>query len=109
MDGTVVQVLDTDIPGATGIRSIRIDANNNILMGGRFNIVQSFTHPDVQRIPQNADGSINPGDSWASDCGGAGSSTVYGVTLDSAGSIFVCGDFATFEGKSRAGVARLLP
>ncbi|OYT72994.1 MAG: hypothetical protein CFK52_03005 [Chloracidobacterium sp. CP2_5A] len=83
-------------------RSIAIQPDGRILIGGGFNTVNGVTRNAVARL--NADGSLDA--SFGNGLSGV-SGTLEKVTLRTDGKIFIAGDFTGINGAARRGVARL--
>ncbi|AVT06504.1 hypothetical protein C7Y68_13675 [Paracidovorax avenae] len=85
-----------------GIRSLAVQADGKILVGGRIVTVNgSASRAGIARL--NADGSVDNGfNPWV--IGGSG---VSAITVQKDGRILVGGNFTQVGGKPRAGLARL--
>jgi uncharacterized delta-60 repeat protein len=100
-DGT----LDTGFSPGTGpdgdVNAVAIQSDGKMLIGGAFRNVAGSARAGIARL--NADGSLdtsfNPGTGTDFD--------VFIIALQPDGKILIGGDFSTFNGVSRNGVARL--
>ncbi|MBK9989341.1 MAG: hypothetical protein IPP19_01050 [Verrucomicrobia bacterium] len=99
--------LDTSfVPGygfsGGGVTSIVLQPDGKIVVGGDFTTFDGVSRSGIARL--NADGSVDtlfmPGDGFS---GGQ----VASIALQPDGKIVVGGDFTTFDGVSRSGIARL--
>jgi uncharacterized delta-60 repeat protein len=97
--------LDTGFSAGTGpdadVNAVAIQSDGKILIGGAFRNVAGTARSGIARL--NADGSLdsgfNPGTGTDFD--------VFIVTVQADGKILIGGDFSTFNGISRNGIARL--
>jgi uncharacterized delta-60 repeat protein/uncharacterized repeat protein (TIGR01451 family) len=102
-DGT----LDTSFApllGANGVvRAVAVQPSGQVLLGGEFTRVDNLIFNRLARLNSNGrvDAAFQPGDG-ADD-------TVFNITLQGDGTIYVGGLFTSFNGTHRVGFARLLP
>lgn len=76
--------------------------NDQILIGGLFSAYNNKPAPNFARL--NANGTLDE----SFNAGGSGpNGVVYGIALDSNDKILIVGDFSTYNGNARGGVARL--
>ncbi len=104
-NGSLMQVFGDEESGIgfTGgeTRTVAIDANDRILVGGAFNQYGNETANRLIRL--NPDGSIDNG----FNLGSGFNDTVRHVYLASSGHIFVSGEFTTFNGDPAPGLVKL--
>ena len=102
-DGT----LDTSFApllGANGVvRAVAVQPNGEVLVGGEFTRVDNLPFNRLARLSSSGpvDTTFQPG-TGADD-------TVFNITLQTDGTIYVGGLFTSFNGTHRLGFARLLP
>lgn len=89
------------------VKSIRVQADQGILLGGHFTHAQSYTRNGIVRLIPNQD-LIGWDFNWA-DCSpnGASGGNVETVAVSPIGAIYVGGSFTHFEGAPRPKIARL--
>ena len=90
--------------GANGVvRALAVQPDGKVLLGGEFTRVDNLAFSRLARLNANGrvDTSFQPG-SGADD-------TVFNITLQTDGSIYIGGLFTSFNGTHRVGFARLLP
>jgi uncharacterized delta-60 repeat protein len=100
-------LLDTTFSPGTGtdgkVLALAWQLNNQIVAGGVFTHVNGNSYNRLVRF--NADGSIDTTNFFA---GTGADDVVYNVTLDTAtGAIYIGGQFSSFNGTHRLGLARL--
>ena len=83
------------------VRSIALQPDGKVLIGGDFAIVNGTNRPGIARL--NANGSLD--NSFNSGTGADGN--VSSIALQSDGSVLIAGDFTTVNGVVRPHVARL--
>lgn len=98
------------ISSGTDVRSVVVQADKKILIGGTFSTVGGSSRNNVARFVPNAD-LVGLDTSWTDGCAtiGAQGGNVAAIALDANGKIFVGGGFTSFEGTIRRGIARLNP
>jgi uncharacterized delta-60 repeat protein len=98
---------DTGFDNTTGfnntVRSIAIDSNGKIYVGGDFTSYKGVTENRIIRL--NADGSK---DTAFDNTTGFGS-TVFSIAIDSNGKIYVVGQFTTYKSVTNNYIIRLNP
>jgi uncharacterized delta-60 repeat protein len=98
---------DTGFDNTTGfgntVRSIAIDSNGKIYMGGFFTTYKSVANNYIIRL--NPDGSKDTGFDNTTGFG----NTVTSIAIDSFGKIYVGGDFTTYKGVTETRIIRLNP
>jgi len=99
--------LDTTFNPGTGtdndISSIAIQPDGKILIGGDFDVYNGITRNSIARL--NPDGSLDP----SFDPGTGGNGPVKTIVILNDGKLLIGGCFNTFNGLSRAHIARLNP
>jgi uncharacterized delta-60 repeat protein len=99
--------VDTTFSIGTGfnstVRSIIVQQDGRILVGGSFSEYNGTTVPRIIRL--NPDGSMD--DSF--DPGGGPNSTVYTIHENLDGSILMSGDFSSVDGQAKERFAKLSP
>lgn len=99
--------LDEDFDGGLGadgsVRSIEVQFDDRILIGGLFTSVSSVTRQHIARLNSDGtlDSSFNPG--------GQVNGAVYAIALQLDGRIVVGGDFTSFNGVPVGRIVRLNP
>jgi uncharacterized delta-60 repeat protein len=83
------------------VRTIAIQSDNKILVGGQFTTYNGNARNRIIRL--NSDGSIDSGFS----IGTGFNNTVWGISLQSDNKILVVGDFTTYDSNSRNRIIRL--
>jgi uncharacterized delta-60 repeat protein len=106
---TSVGVIDTSFPAPSvndNIDTVKIRANGQILVGGKFTNINGFTLGKIALF--NADGSLDltfnqnmPGAS------GSFAPTIHDIEIDAEGRIMIGGRFALYNGVARTCIARL--
>lgn len=81
--------------------AITVQADGKILAGGRFTIFNGLPAGRIVRLLSN--GSLDP----EFDAGLGADDHIRALALDSGGRIYIGGDFESFNGTNRSGVARL--
>jgi len=110
-DGTLdgnAQDFDWDVQrngGGGTIMALGLDGSGRIIVGGKFDVIFGWVRYGLARITQGSTFTI---DAW-SDCSGIPSGTSINALLvtTSDDSSRIGGDFATFEGTTRNGIARV--
>ena len=98
LDGTFSPAAGTDFP----VYAVVAQNDNQVALGGGFNYVNSVASTNIARL--NPDGSFDT----TFNPGGAGADgIVYGLALQPDGKILIGGAFASYNGSSRGGIARL--
>ena len=102
--------LDTSFNPGSGandfVDAISVQDDGKILIGGTFNMFNGTPRGGIARL--NTDGSLDT--SFNPGTGALGQTTnpaVRTIAIQSDGKIFIGGDFVTYNGTSRMGVARL--
>lgn len=93
-------------PGAgpdQAVTSVALQSDTKIVIGGLFTTVNSLRRPGVARL--NANGTVDSDFNPATGPNGP----VYAVAVQNDGRILVAGQFTTFDGELRSGIARLQP
>lgn len=98
-DGSVDTSFAVTIGGSYFVNAIAVQANGQILIGGRFTTVGTTTVSNIARL--NTDGSVDTTFNPMAD------SVVYCLTVQSNGQILVGGEFVDIAGQPRTGIARL--
>jgi uncharacterized delta-60 repeat protein len=91
----------TGFSGGDFVNSITLQPDGKIIVGGDFTSFNGTTRNHIARL--NSDGTLD--DTFIPGTGFDGS--VYSTALQSDGGIIVGGDFTSFNGIARSGVARL--
>jgi uncharacterized delta-60 repeat protein len=104
LGSTPAQTPDDFDPGCDGIvRSLAVQANGKVLVGGQFTTLGGQVRNSIGRL--NADGildsSFNPG------VDGPGGPQVYSLAVQTDGKILVAGDFSSLGGQRRTNIGRL--
>ncbi len=101
-DGTVDSSFDVHTDRST--RALLIQPDGKILIAGYFGEVNGVPMARIARL--NSDGTLDP-----SFNPGTGPDKYYirTLTLDSAGNIYVAGEFSAFNGIPRVGIVKLTP
>jgi uncharacterized delta-60 repeat protein len=100
-DGSVDTTFATGTGFNSGVQTITLDSSGKIYIGGEFGSYKSVS--SIRLIKLNTDGSIDT--TFAT--GNGFDSTVYAVTLDSSGKIYVGGFFTTYKDTSSPFMIRL--
>ncbi|HEY6228836.1 MAG TPA: Calx-beta domain-containing protein, partial [Verrucomicrobiae bacterium] len=103
LDGTVDPSFNPTASVSGTIRSIVIQTDDKILIGGEFNTVNGVVSPGVARL--NVDGTLDTSFNVAAGANGA----VLSLALQADGKIVVGGDFTLFNNVFRPRINRLLP
>lgn len=103
LDGSVDTSFDPGSGVVGTIKSIVIEADDKILIGGSFTNVSGFTRPNIARL--NPDGSVDT----TFDPGTGANSGVNAIALQPDGTIIVTGSFTNFNNITRPRITRLLP
>ena len=88
------------------IASIALQPDGKTLIAGWFYSVNEVYRPTIARL--NADGSVDASFNPVGGVGGA-DYDIYSTAVQPDGRILVAGDFGTFNGRPRGGIARLNP
>ena len=99
--------LDTGFDPGSGadntVISVAAQADGKVLIGGNF--IQ-YNGTAINRIARlNTDGSLDTG----FDPGSGANSRVYSVVAQADGKVLIGGEFTSYNGTARSGIARLLP
>ena len=100
-DGSVDSSLALNSTGFGRINSVLVQPDGKILVGGSFNRVNGVSRNTIVRF--NADGSVDS----TFDVGSGASGLIYTMVLQPDGKILVGGTFFSFNGVTRARIARL--
>lgn len=97
--------LDTSFDVGSGVSAtvyeIAIQNDGKVLIGGDFTTYNGVARKNLARL--NSDGSLDT----SFDAGSGASNAVRSIALQSDGKILIGGDFATYNGISRPGIARI--
>ncbi len=97
--------IDTGFTIGTGfngiINKIAIQSDGKILVGGAFTSYSGSSYNRIIRL--NSDGSIDTGFTIGTGCG----STVRNILINSDNTIFVVGDFNTYDGTTSRRIVKL--
>jgi uncharacterized repeat protein (TIGR01451 family)/uncharacterized delta-60 repeat protein len=110
LDGTVDFGFDVGTGADSFVTSIGVATNGNVMIGGAFSSVNGFQRHGVARLRTNGvvDASFNPGTGarLGTDVGTVRAVAVYtnGIHADKT---VIGGEFTTYNGSNRAGIARL--
>ena len=87
--------------GNYGIKSIVVEPDGKVLIGGNFLTVNGTNRNGIARLNANGslDGSFNPGTGV--------NGTVYSVALQPDGKVLIGGEFTSINGTNRSRIARL--
>jgi uncharacterized delta-60 repeat protein len=102
-DSTIDPSFDPNLGTYGSVRSIFVQPDGKILIGGNLRAVDGVSRNRVARL--NSDGTLDS----SFDPGTGADSSVYAVTEDSTGSVYIGGAFFDFNGASRRRVAKLSP
>lgn len=83
------------------VMSVKVQADQKILIGGTFNTVNGFTQNRLARL--NADGTLDTG----FNIGTAADNTVWDMAIQPDGKILVVGNFTTINGVTKNRIVRL--
>ncbi len=100
-DGTLDPSFDPVAGPNNSVRTITVERDGRILIGGLFSSINNTNRNYLARlnIDSNVDPTFNPG---------AGTDNpVYATVLQSDGKAIIGGDFATYRGVARSGIARV--
>ena len=91
------------------IRSVVVQPDGKILIGGEFLSVAGVNHSGIARlnVDGSVDGSFDPGTGISSDGPPSRSASVGAMAIQADGKLLIVGDFAFVDGTARAGMARL--
>ena len=101
-DGTLDATFDKDLGGAnSGVGPTSIQNDGKIIIGGAFTFYNGISRNGIARLNTNGtlDATFNPG-TGAND-------VVYTTSVQSDGKIIIGGNFTSYNGISRNGIARL--
>lgn len=107
-DGSVDTSFNTSIGADGSVRSLAIQPDGRILVGGIFSSIQGVAARGIARLNENGtvDTSFNAaGDISAAKGGANGPVLAIGVQID--GKIVLGGDFGEYNGVTRRGITRL--
>ncbi|OQX06642.1 MAG: hypothetical protein BWK80_50465 [Desulfobacteraceae bacterium IS3] len=97
--------LDTSFDPGIGANDdifwVTVQSDGKILIGGEFSTFNNEIRQKIARL--NADGSLDT----SFDPGSGTDKNVYSIAVESDGKILIGGDFKTFNGTERKGIARL--
>lgn len=95
----------SDLPAGSTIWAMSVQADEKIIVGGKFNTVGGLARRSVARL--NANGTVDPAFNSRLGVGGD-DPTVYAVATDpSTGKVYIGGTFSHYGEKLRPGIARL--
>jgi uncharacterized delta-60 repeat protein len=100
-DGSLDTSFDPGAGADSAVRSIVVQADRKVLVGGDFTTVDGVTQAHIARL--NADGSLDAGFSTGSGV----SSPVYSLAVQADGKVLIGGSFTTVDGTLRNRIARL--
>jgi uncharacterized delta-60 repeat protein len=100
-DSTIDSSFDPALGTYGSVRALVIQSDGKILIGGNIQAVNGVARARIARL--NSNGTLDT----SFDPGTGANSTIYALSQDSDGSVFVGGAFDTFNGVSRLGVAKL--
>jgi len=89
---------------ADGVRSVAVQSDGKVLVGGLFTAVNGVSRTNIARL--NADGSLDSG--FLNGLSGA-NDAVYSVAVQSDGKVLIGGNFTAVNGVGRTNIARLNP
>lgn len=100
-DGTLDTLFDPAVGPNDSIRSIVLQSDSRILIGGLFTSYGNTNRNYIARLSVNGaiDATFNPG--------AGADNPIYGITLQDDNRVLAVGDFATFNGISRRHIVRL--
>jgi uncharacterized delta-60 repeat protein len=101
-DGSLDPNFDPGVGPNSGVYSLARQSDGKILLGGWFTSISGVPRNRVARL--NADGSLDPSFNPGA---GVGDSFVAAVAVQPDGRIIIAGAFASVNGESRNGIARL--
>jgi uncharacterized delta-60 repeat protein len=102
-DSTIDPSFDPNLGTLGSVRSIFVQADGKILIGGNCRVVNGVVRGRVARL--NSNGTLD----LSFDPGAGVEANVYAVTADSSGSVYIGGAFQTFNGLSQRRLAKLTP
>jgi uncharacterized delta-60 repeat protein len=85
------------------VYTMALQPDGKILIGGSFASYNGTARNGIVRV--NSDGSLDP--TFDPGTGASGGFGVYGVALQPDGKILIGGDFTTYDGTARNGIARI--
>ena len=100
-DGSVDPTFNVISPLNGTVRSIALQPDGAIVIGGSFTVVGAISRPFVARLYE--DGTLDP----SFDSGLGPNSIVYSVTLQSDGRVLIGGEFTSVNGLTQNRIARL--
>ncbi len=101
-DGSLDVTFDPGTGANSVLRSAAIQSDGKIIIGGSFTSYNGITINRLARL--NSDGSL---DASFNTSGAGANISVYTITIQSNGKIYVAGGFTTFNGTTRNRIARL--
>jgi len=101
LDGSLDTTFNPGSGTDASVMSLGWQANGQIVVGGTFQTINGNTCGHLTRL--NYDGSLDTG--FFAGTGADG--TVYSITLPADGTIYIGGNFTTYNGTHRLGLARL--
>ena len=102
-DATIDQTFDAALETHGLVRALLVQPDGKIVIAGVIRAVNGIRHGRIARL--NSDGTLDA----SFDAGTGADNSIYALAQDSAGSIFVAGNFLSFNGVSRGRVAKLTP
>ena len=102
-DGTFDPSFNPGVGADNTVYSIAVQADGNVVLGGRFAHVFGFPRNGVARLLGSGalDSSFNPGSGTTN--------TIWSVLVQPDGKILIAGDFLNYNGQQRVRLARLMP
>lgn len=106
-DGTLDSTFPNVVPNFYPLRSMCLQSDSKILIGGIFTQYSGSSKNRIVRI--NANGTVDNDFDIGTGFGGLSSNAVNAIAIQSDGKILVGGDFAVYNGVSSSGIVRLFP
>lgn len=101
-DGSLDTTFNPGLAADGAVRSITLQSDDRILIGGNFRTVSDVVSPGIARL--NADGTLDP----TFNVGAGANGTVYDIEVQPDGNIVVGGEFTQFGSLPRSRITRLL-
>lgn len=102
-DGTLDETFNNGLGADGWIKAISIQSDGKIIIAGSFLQFNETTRNYIARL--NTDGTLDE----SFDPGAGPDDEIEAISVQSDGKIIICGDFTTYNGTSRNGIARLNP
>ncbi len=100
-DGSLDTTFNPGVGANNNVRSISLQNDGKIIIGGEFTTYNGITRSKIARL--NSDGSLDT----SFNIGIGASSTVWASVLQNDGKLIIGGNFTTYNGTVKNGVARL--